>query len=685
MEDYDIMTREEAEKKMEVLRQIFPIVRLVRGHAVMDLDGKTGIMEDKDETETVPHCECFAFWQKNKPCSNCISQRMLEEHGQASKLEFLGEEMYQVTARYVEIDGEPYVMEMLQKQDGKNFIDEEGCKKLAGSLMKYSHIVYMDALTGVYNRRYFEDEIKNKTNTAGVAVIDMDYLKVYNDTYGHRAGDHALEMMVNVIRQNIRKTDSLIRYGGDEFLLILPEISKESFNEKLKKIQEKIHDTAIADCGNLRLSVSIGGVITRDGESIEEAVLRADRLMYFAKDQKNMVITEEKTEYLDETMREYLRTQTIKPKILIVDDSDMNREILTEILKQDYELLEAENGEVALRMLEQYGTGIALVMLDLVMPKMDGFQVLMVMNERRLLEDIPVIMISSEDSGKYISEAYGSGVSDYIRRPFDARVVYQRVLNTIKLYSKQRRLLRLVTYQIQEKERSNRIMIGILSQIVEFRNSESGPHVIHLNIISRLLLEQLIKKKNKYHLSWQEIGLIATASALHDIGKINIDEKILNKPGKLTKEEFEIMKTHTTIGAAMIGKIDLYHSERLVQLAYEICRWHHERWDGKGYPDGLKGDEIPISAQVVSVADVYDALVSERIDKKAYPHEVAIQMILNGECGNFNPLLLECMLDIQDEIRQKISVASTEDFVRDADAQENRDIANMQLNPLMME
>ena len=682
MEDYDIMTREEAERKMEVLRQIFPIVRLVRGYAVMDLDGKTGIMEGLDKMETAPPCECFAFWHKNEPCRNCISQRMMEEHGQTSKLEFLGEEMYQVTARYVEIDGEPYVMEMLQKQDSQNFIDEDGCKKLIGSLMKY---VYMDALTGVYNRCYFEDEIKNKTNTAGVAVIDMDYLKVINDTYGHRAGDHALEMMVNVIRQNIRKTDSLIRYGGDEFLLILPEISKESFNEKLKKIQEKIHDTAIADYGNLRLSVSIGGVITRDGESIEEAVLRADRLMYFAKDQKNMVITEEKTGCLDETMREYLRTQTIKPKILIVDDSDMNRDLLTEILKQDYELLEAENGEAALKMLEQYGTGIALVMLDLVMPKMDGFQVLTVMNERRLLEDIPVIMISSEDSGKYISEAYGFGVSDYIRRPFDARVVYQRVLNTIKLYSKQRRLLRLVTSQIQEKERSNRIMIGILSQIVEFRNSESGPHVIHLNIVSRLLLEQLIKKKNKYHLSWQEIGLIATASALHDIGKINIDEKILNKPGKLTKEEFEIMKTHTTIGAAMIGNVDLYHDERLVQLAYEICRWHHERWDGKGYPDGLKGDEIPISAQVVSVADVYDALVSERVYKKAYPHEVAIQMILNGECGNFNPLLLECMLDIQDEIRRRISFVSAEDFVRDADAQENMDIANMKLNPLMME
>lgn len=629
MEDYDIMTREEAEKKMEVLRQIFPIVRLVRGYTVMNLDGKTGAMEGLDKMETAPPCECFAFWQKNEPCRNCISQRMMEEHGQASKLEFLGREMYQVTARYVEIDGEPYVMEMLQKQDSQNFIDEDGCKKLIGSLMKYNHMIYTDALTGVYNRRYFEDEIKNKTNTAGVAVIDMDYLKAYNDTYGHRAGDHALETMVNVIRQNIRKTDSLIRYGGDEFLLILPGISKESFNAKLKMIQKKVYDTSISDYGNLRLSVSIGGVITRSGESIEEAVLRADRLMYFAKDQKNMVITEEKTEYLDETMREYLRTQTIKPKILIVDDSDMNRELLTEILKQDYEILEAENGEAALKMLEQYGTGIALVMLDLVMPKMDGFQVLTVMNERRLL--------------------------------------------------------RLVTSQIQEKERSNRIMIGILSQIVEFRNSESGPHVIHLNIVSRLLLEQLIKKKNKYHLSWQEIGLIATASALHDIGKINIDEKILNKPGKLTKEEFEIVKTHTTIGAAMIGNIDLYHDERLVQLAYEICRWHHERWDGKGYPDGLKGDEIPISAQVVSVADVYDALVSDRVYKKAYPHEVAIQMILNGECGNFNPLLLECMLDIQDEIRWRISVVSAEDFVRDADDQENMDIANIKLNLLEME
>ena len=424
MEDYDIMTREEAEKKMEVLRQIFPIVRLVRGYTVMDLNGKTGAMEGLDKMETAPPCECFAFWQKNEPCRNCISQRMMEEHGQTSKLEFLGREMYQVTARYVEIDGEPYVMEMLQKQDSQNFIDEDGCKKLIGSLMKYNHMVYMDALTGVYNRRYFEDEIKNKTNTAGVAVIDMDYLKVINDTYGHRAGDHAIEMMVNVIRQNIRKTDSLIRYGGDEFLLILPEISKDSFNEKLKMIQEKIHDTAIADYGNLRLSVSIGGVITRDGESIEEAVLRADRLMYFAKDQKNMVITEEKTEYLDETMQEYLRTQTIKPKILIVDDSDMNRELLTEILKQDYEILEAENGEAALKMLEQYGTGIALVMLDLVMPKMDGWEVC---REIRKNSKVPIIMLTARSDERDELLGFDLGVDEYISKPFSPKILVARV------------------------------------------------------------------------------------------------------------------------------------------------------------------------------------------------------------------------------------------------------------------
>ena len=252
------------------------------------------------------------------------------------------------------------------------------------------------------------------------------------------------------------------------------------------------------------------------------------------------------------------------------------------------------------------------------------------------------------------------GVSDYISRPFDAKIVYQRVLNMIKLYAKQRRLIRLVTRQIYEKERNNRMLIGILSQIVEFRNGESGRHVIHINLITQLLLEQLVKKTGKYQLSWEDRLLIATASALHDIGKIGIDEKILNKPGKLTKEEFEIMKTHTLIGAQMLDNLDMYQNEKLLKLAHEICRWHHERYDGKGYPDGLVGEEIPISAQVVSLADVYDALVSERVYKKAFSHEKALEMIQNGECGTFNPLLLQCMTEAQDKLKTMMEVAEKE-------------------------
>lgn len=334
----------------------------------------------------------------------------------------------------------------------------------------------------------------------------------------------------------------------------------------------------------------------------------------------------------------------------------MNREILKEILGKEYQILEACDGEEALKMLEQYGTEISLVLLDIIMPKMDGFEVLAYMNRDKWIEDIPVIMISSEESESYIRRAYELGASDYISRPFDAKVVYQRVINMIKLYAKQRRLIHLVTDQIYEKEKNNRMMTGILSQIVEFRNGESGLHVLHINILTQLLLEKLMRKSENYDLSWSQQHMIATASALHDIGKIGIDEKILNKPGKLTKEEFEAMKQHTIIGARMLDRLEMYHDEEMMKYAYEICRWHHERYDGKGYPDGLKGEEIPISAQVVSLADVYDALVSDRVYKKAYSHEKAMEMILNGECGMFNPLLLECLVEIQDKVRKELGI-----------------------------
>lgn len=644
MIEWKQMTMQEAENKMEVLREIFDVVRLLKGS-----DLQAAGMESKlAGRENL--CQCYAFWNKDKRCENCISLKALEEKKQTSKIEFLDSDMYQVFARYLEIDSEPYVMKMLKKLDENTLTDEEGYEKLTEKLTVYSEKLYRDVLTGAYNRRYFEEKVKNMSLNAGVAVIDLDNFKLFNDTYGHDGGDLVLTTVVNVIRHYIRRTDILVRYGGDEFLLILPGIEKEVFSQKLRMIQEKIHATHIPGFNRRKLSVSIGGVMFTHGR-LEEAITKADRLMYMAKGHKNIVVTRwEQKQNTDKMEKRNL------PQLLVVDDSEMNREILKEILGKEYRILEACDGEEALKMLEQYGTEISLVLLDIIMPKMDGFEVLAYMNRDKWIEDIPVIMISSEGSESYIRRAYELGASDYISRPFDTKVVYQRVINMIKLYAKQRRLIHLVTDQIYEKEKNNRMMTGILSQIVEFRNGESGLHVLHINILTQLLLEKLMRKSENYDLSWSQQHMIATASALHDIGKIGIDEKILNKPGKLTKEEFEAMKQHTIIGARMLDRLEMYHDEEMMKYAYEICRWHHERYDGKGYPDGLKGEEIPISAQVVSLADVYDALVSDRVYKKAYSHEKAMEMILNGECGMFNPLLLECLVEIQDKVRKELGI-----------------------------
>ena len=646
MIEWKQITMQEAENKMEVLREIFDIVRLLKGS-----DLQAAGMESKLPGKKYL-CQCYAFWNKNKRCDNCISLKALDEKKQTSKIEFLDSDMYQVFAKYLEIDGEPYVMEMLKKLDENTLTDKEGYEKLAGKLTVYSEKLYKEVLTGAYNRRYFEEKVKDMSVNAGIAVIDLDDFKLCNDTYGHDGGDLVLTTVVKVIRHYIRRTDILVRYGGDEFLLILPGIEKEVFSQKLRMIQEKIHETHIPGFNRLILSVSIGGAMFTHGR-MEEAITKADRLMYMAKGHKNTVVTRwDLKQNTDEMEKRNL------PQLLVVDDSEMNREILKEILGKEYRILEACDGNEALEMLEQYGTEISLVLLDIIMPKMDGFEVLAYMNRDKWIEDIPVIMISSEGSESYIRRAYELGASDYISRPFDTKVVYQRVINMIKLYAKQRRLIHLVTDQIYEKEKNNRMMTGILSQIVEFRNGESGLHVLHINILTQLLLEKLMRKSENYNLSWSQQYMIATASALHDIGKIGIDEKILNKSGKLTKEEFEIMKQHTLIGAQMLDSLEMYHDEEMMKYAYEICRWHHERYDGKGYPDGLKGEEIPISAQVVSLADVYDALVSDRVYKKAYSHEKAMEMILNGECGVFNPILLECLVEIQDKVRKELGIKS---------------------------
>lgn len=650
------MTRQESEVMIKELSKVFDVVRLLDEETL-----ETGNIKDKTDTEGFP-CKCYSFWKKGDNCKNCTSRDAFRKKNEQLKLEYLDSNIYQVISKYVEIGGKPYVMELINQMNADAVMDEDGRNELIKQLSGYNRELYTDALTGIYNRRYYEERIRNSNMSAGVAMIDLDDFKIYNDTFGHDAGDLALTTVVGIIKDNVRRTDMLIRMGGDEFLLVMPDIREQAFADKLNQIQEKIHSSKVPGYSQLRLSVSIGGVLSGSGSTVEKAIRKADQFMYQAKTCKNMVVTEH-----DEQLKEQQESannngsKAYKYRILVVDDSEMNREILSEILNEEYDIIEADSGDTCIDMLRKYETGISLVLLDIVMPGMDGFGVLNYMNRHHYLEDIPVIMISSEDSTETVRKAYEMGVSDYINRPFDAGVVHRRVYNTIKLYAKQRRLIALITNQVYEKEKNNRMMVGILSQIVEFRNGESGSHVLNINIFTGMLLESLVQHTDKYDLSWSERLLITTASVLHDIGKIGIDDKILNKPGRLTDEEFKIMQNHTIIGASILENMGSYQDEELMKVAYQICRWHHERYDGKGYPDGLKGDEIPISAQVVSLADVYDALVSERVYKKAYSHEKAIEMIVNGECGSFNPILLECLLDIQEQIKRKVKNITPED------------------------
>ena len=453
-QNFPRLTMQQAKEEMACFQKIYPLVRLV-------------------DLKTLATQPCYAPWKGRAPCRNCIGREALNCKGKKSKIEYLGSKAYQATAIYVEVDGVPYVMEMIQPLDADSPLTPNEVYEL-----------YRDVTTSAYNRRYYEDHLRRQHMAAGVAVIDLDDFKLYNDTFGHHAGDVALETTAHTIQECIRDSDMLIRYGGDELLLVLPDISGDDFVRKLRQIGLLIHEAVVPGYDKLQLSASIGGVLSA-GRTIDEAFKEADKLMYQAKLQKNTVVTDHDCNVQPESTVHPRRSQQ---QILIVDDSEMNRAILAEMLGDSYIIHEAVNGE----------------------------------------------------------------------------------------------------------------------------------------------------------------------EALHDIGKIGIDEKILNKPGRLTKEEFEIMKTHTVIGANMLESLAIYQSEPLVRVAHDICRWHHERFDGKGYPDGLVGDEIPISAQVVSLADVYDALVSERVYKKAFSHERAIQMILNGECGAFNPVLLECLLEIQDTLKREL-------------------------------
>lgn len=426
------ITRQQAEEEAKMLEKVFDVVRFLEGDFFeqMQDDPRIGVK--------IGMCQCYDFWKKNKPCENCTSMKAYAEKKQKTKLEFLDADVFLVISRYLEIDDEACVMELVKHLENDTLIDTDGRDKLVGKLKGYQDKLYIDPVTGVYNRRYFEDEIRNMQNSAGVAMIDLDDFKLYNDIYGHDMGDQVLCIVADVIKDCIRKTDKLIRYGGDEFLLILSDMVRGTLRGKLLQIQEAIENATIPNCSRLKLTASIGGVISEDGQ-IDEAIAKADQLMYKAKDHKAQVITE-----CDKTIFKKEKIQN-KPRILIVDDSEFNRAILKEILEETYEIIEADGGNEALHKIDEYGMTISLVLLDIIMPEKDGFEVLKYMEEERLISDIPVIIISSEDSANYIRRAYEMGVSDYINRPFDANIVYQRVSNTVKLYAKQRRLMAMVT------------------------------------------------------------------------------------------------------------------------------------------------------------------------------------------------------------------------------------------------
>ena len=610
-----IMTRQQAEEEMACLRKIFPIVRLL-------------------DRKTLAEQPCYPPWKSAHPCTSCVGREALAGKCQCTKLETMGSKHYQAIARYVEIDGEPSVIEMVLPLD-------------SGALrtLHSDEQLYTDPLIGAYNRRFYEEELKHKYLNAGVAMIDLDDFKLCNDTFGHAAGDAALRLTASIIHRCIRSTDMLVRYGGDELLLILPDISAEAFVRKLKDINKRLFAAHLPEFEKMHVSASIGGVMAA-GIPISDALLIADKRMYLAKRRKNTVVTEDIAPDAVCSENEH------RPMVLIVDDSPMNRDILSEILCDDFEILEAPNGPKCLELLNAWGSDISIVLLDIVMPDMDGFDVLCRMSAQGWLEDIPVVMISSEDSSQTVRRAYELGASDYISRPFDARIVHRRVSNVARLYARQRRLSALVSQQFYDREKNDQIMIGILSQVTEIHNSESIHHISRVQRITSILLERLCQKTDIYGLSGMDRYLITTASALHDIGKVAIDDRILNAHD-LTPEQTAILHTHPILGAQMLENLSQYQDEPLVKFALQICRWHHERWDGSGFPDGLKGDSIPIAAQVVSLADAYDSLVGKGDKHLALPQAQAIAELEAGTYGAFNPLLLECLRDVKDRLAEE--------------------------------
>lgn len=608
------MTRQQAEQEMEQLRKVFPSVRMLTAEQV----------------------------QAGEALGDAARQA-LEEKTTHSRMEYRGQELYEVTALFAQVEGTPCVLELERRLDRIMLLDPEESEQLFNNLAEYRGKLYRDAVTGAYNERYYQEKYRSRILTAGVAVLRVDDFKAANDVYGRCAGNSVLETVAGVLRRNLGEKDRLIRRGEDRLLLLLPEVGQSDFGQKLEHLRLQLAAAGVPGYSHLHISVSIGGVWIRDGE-VSAAVEHAERLATYAQMQKNTVITEQQPE------RTAAAPVHRRQSVLIVDDSELNRKMLGQMLGSRFDIAEAASGEACLQLLEQNATGISIVLLDIHMPGIDGFTVLEEMNQKNLLEQIPVIMISSEDTVDAVRRAFDLGASDYISRPFDAKVVYQRIINTIQLYAKQRRLSAMAADLAFEKERASRMMIGILSQVVEKRNGESRDHVQRVAQLTSMLLAGLAQKTDRYPLTREMRRTIATAAALHDIGKMEICEDLLHKEGPLTEAERRTLQSHTLLGAQMLEEQPECRDDAFARTAYNICRWHHERYDGGGYPDGLQGEQIPIEAQVVGLADVYERLVSRPVDGRARTHSEVVQMICTGVCGAFNPLLLDCLQDMEAEI-----------------------------------
>lgn len=608
------MTRQQAEQEMEQLRKVFPSVRMLTAEQV----------------------------QAGEAVGDAARQT-LEEKTTHSRMEYRGQELYEVTALFAQVEGTPCVLELERRLDRIMLLDPEESEQLFNNLAEYRGKLYRDAVTGAYNERYYQEKYRSRILTAGVAVLRVDDFKAANDVYGRYAGNSVLETVAGVLRRNLGEKDRLIRRGEDRLLLLLPEVGQSDFGQKLEHLRLQLAAAGVPGYSHLHISVSIGGVWIRDGE-VSAAVEHAERLATYAQMQKNTVITEQQPE------RTAAAPVHRRQSVLIVDDSELNRKMLGQMLGSRFDIAEAASGEACLQLLEQNATGISIVLLDIHMPGIDGFTVLEEMNQKNLLEQIPVIMISSEDTVDAVRRAFDLGASDYISRPFDAKVVYQRIINTIQLYAKQRRLSAMAADLAFEKERASRMMIGILSQVVEKRNGESRDHVQRVAQLTSMLLAGLAQKTDRYPLTREMRRTIATAAALHDIGKMEICEDLLHKEGPLTEAERRTLQSHTLLGAQMLEEQPECRDDAFARTAYNICRWHHERYDGGGYPDGLQGEQIPIEAQVVGLADVYERLVSRPVDGHARTHSEVVQMICTGVCGAFNPLLLDCLQDMEVEI-----------------------------------